>query len=397
MSEEDKIKEILQSKFENFEADVHPDLWSNIESQLPSGPASTPPIGQSVSTLKTITQLAVVKWGALVGGAALIAAGVYVSVGTQSNSSLTVTPKIEQPISEENSSEKTNQKNQGIEEESRTALTENGAESIEKDQNASFSKKSTQQQEEKPTIAATATSENSAQESELALNETTSTVKENHSQSAGEKQNTNQEAVPTNKVNFQVGDEVWNDVAQSSIISSPVSGTAPLNVDFSSFVEYQKIRWDFGDGSPATESLNAQHTYSEEGVYYITMIGQKADGTVTLEKALIEVRPSQEVAQNQNAEVKEASELFVPNVFTPNLDGQNDAFVVRSKGIKSFSMTIFNRGGQVVFESNQIDQGWNGNEETGDICPEGLYFYQITAVGTDDKIYAPKGFVKLIR
>lgn len=397
MSEEDKIKEILQSKFENFEADVHPDLWSNIESQLTSQPASTPPSGQSISTLKSITQFAVVKWGALLGGAALVAAGVYVAVRSQSTTPLTSTSKVEQPISKENSSEKTNPKNQNTEEGTRTVLTENSTESIEKDQNASFSENSTQQQEEKLTNSTTVQSEGASQDGELATNETTSTSTSKNAQSAVENQSNSQEAVPTNKVNFQVGDEVWNDVTQSSIISSPVSGTAPLNVDFSSFVEYEKIRWDFGDGSPAIESLNAQHTYTEQGVYYITMIGQKADGTVTLEKALIEVRPSQTVAQNQNVEVQEASELFVPNVFTPNMDGQNDAFVVRSKGIQSFSMTIFNRGGQVVFESNQIENGWNGNEETGDICPEGLYFYQITAVGTDDKIYAPKGFVKLIR
>jgi gliding motility-associated-like protein len=62
-------------------------------------------------------------------------------------------------------------------------------------------------------------------------------------------------------------------------------------------------------------------------------------------------------------------EYFTPNAFSPNGDGLNDFFKVNAlyKNV-SFNMVIYNRWGQLVFESDNIDQGWDGSWG-GQICP----------------------------
>lgn len=94
------------------------------------------------------------------------------------------------------------------------------------------------------------------------------------------------------------------------------------------------------------------------------------------------------------------SELWVPNSFTPNGDGKNDVFkAVGSGKIKSFEMLIFNRWGERVFESNNINNGWNGtfNENPS---PEGVYhwiiIYYPTGNFSTDKL-SQSGYVLLLR
>jgi gliding motility-associated-like protein len=68
--------------------------------------------------------------------------------------------------------------------------------------------------------------------------------------------------------------------------------------------------------------------------------------------------------------------LVIPNCFTPNGDGFNERFNVESGNIISFSMLIFNRWGQKLFETKDISYGWDG-KVSGRLCPVGTYFYLI--------------------
>ena len=64
------------------------------------------------------------------------------------------------------------------------------------------------------------------------------------------------------------------------------------------------------------------------------------------------------------------------NVFTPNGDGQNDEFIIDGTSIEEFEMKIFNRWGERVFETTDVNTTWNGKvNNTGISCPEGTYFY----------------------
>jgi gliding motility-associated-like protein len=69
------------------------------------------------------------------------------------------------------------------------------------------------------------------------------------------------------------------------------------------------------------------------------------------------------------------SELWFPNVFTPNKDGLNDRFrPVSLRVIGSFQILIFNRWGQQLYESNDPYTGWDGTYN-GNMCPDGVYYY----------------------
>lgn len=91
--------------------------------------------------------------------------------------------------------------------------------------------------------------------------------------------------------------------------------------------------------------------------------------------------------------------LFVPDAFTPNGDGVNDEFTAIGYNIKTFLMQIYNRWGVKVFETTQIDKGWNGDCKQTD-CETGVYAYYIEWTGALYGVYTggtERGNVTLIR
>lgn len=85
----------------------------------------------------------------------------------------------------------------------------------------------------------------------------------------------------------------------------------------------------------------------------------------------------------------DTSMLFVPNVFTPG--GSNPVFFISSYGLIEYSIKIFDRWGDKVFESNDVREYWNGNNVS-----DGTYYYVIRATGLGKKEYDKKGFVQKI-
>jgi gliding motility-associated-like protein len=85
--------------------------------------------------------------------------------------------------------------------------------------------------------------------------------------------------------------------------------------------------------------------------------------------------------------------VIIPNIFTPNGDGDNDEFIIADEhgGIKTFSMAIFNRWGKKVFETSDIRNGWNG-----DNSPDGTYFYIITAETSNGQPFNKQGYFQLL-
>ena len=89
--------------------------------------------------------------------------------------------------------------------------------------------------------------------------------------------------------------------------------------------------------------------------------------------------------------------IFVPNVFTPNKDGQNDGFNISGNCIESIHKIIYNRWGMVMFESTQINEVWDGTTSTGADVPEGTYFYIFTVTQTNQTEKVFKGYLTLLR
>jgi gliding motility-associated-like protein len=94
---------------------------------------------------------------------------------------------------------------------------------------------------------------------------------------------------------------------------------------------------------------------------------------------------------------KDTSSLTIPNVFTPNGDGLNDVFKPITKNIETLQCTIYNRWGIQVAELKEPSQVWDGRNTAGIQCTAGVYYYVLSAKGTDAKEYEEKGFVQLIR
>lgn len=88
--------------------------------------------------------------------------------------------------------------------------------------------------------------------------------------------------------------------------------------------------------------------------------------------------------------------MYVPNAFTPNDDGNNDLFEVKGTHIISFDMKIFNRWGELLFETDDIHKGWDGKFNGSD-CPTGVYVVQIFARGTLTQRESYNGNITLIR
>lgn len=137
--------------------------------------------------------------------------------------------------------------------------------------------------------------------------------------------------------------------------------------------------WDFGDGNSDT-SQNPNHTYSGDSeTYQVTLIITNANGCVGSGTKTVEL----------------FHDINVPNIITPNNDGINDAFFIKTAGIKSYQLVIVNRWGNVVFKSTDPQIIWDGTID-GQQASEGVYFYTLN-VSSSTKDYKFQGNVTLIR
>ena len=70
----------------------------------------------------------------------------------------------------------------------------------------------------------------------------------------------------------------------------------------------------------------------------------------------------------------------MPDVFSPNSDGSNDLFFIKSDGLSEFHIVVMNENNRTVFQSSEADFKWNGNDLDGTPAMKGRYVYFITAI-----------------
>jgi len=88
--------------------------------------------------------------------------------------------------------------------------------------------------------------------------------------------------------------------------------------------------------------------------------------------------------------------IFIPNGFTPNNDFQNDIFYVRSQILNNMTLSVFDRWGEKLFESNSVNSGWDGKFK-GEYCQPGVYVYYFKGQCLNEKYFEKKGNITLIR
>jgi gliding motility-associated-like protein len=135
----------------------------------------------------------------------------------------------------------------------------------------------------------------------------------------------------------------------------------PIHADFqSTFTTNQTVAfgnlstgavsylWNFGDGSnDSTSTLeNPEHYYANEGTYKVMLVATNQNGCSDTAYHTVIILPD--------------FYFYSPNAFTPNKNGDNDVFTGYGSGIKTYRMRIFDRWGNLLFESNDINVGWDG-------------------------------------
>jgi gliding motility-associated-like protein len=94
--------------------------------------------------------------------------------------------------------------------------------------------------------------------------------------------------------------------------------------------------------------------------------------------------------------VCEEPEIFIPSAFTPNEDNNNDWVFVRGNTIRNLLFRIYNRWGELVFESNDPSNGWDG-KYNGKLATPAVYVYYVEAICFDNQRFFKKGNISLIR
>ncbi|UPT68899.1 MAG: gliding motility-associated C-terminal domain-containing protein [Sphingobacteriales bacterium JAD_PAG50586_3] len=95
------------------------------------------------------------------------------------------------------------------------------------------------------------------------------------------------------------------------------------------------------------------------------------------------------------ARVTPGAILYIPNAFTPNGDGINETFVPKGDGIETFKMLIYNRWGELLYETTDLQQGWDGTYQ-GVLSQQDVYIYKVSARGLAYGIVEQEGTVTLI-
>lgn len=145
--------------------------------------------------------------------------------------------------------------------------------------------------------------------------------------------------------------------------------------------------WDFGD-QQTNSQFSPSHSYQQNiaSNYAVQLYVQTAYGCIDSILKIIQI--------------KEQILIFIPNAFTPDQDEFNPTFKpIISDGIdlNSYHLTIFNRWGEVIFESYDSQIGWDGYYGTA-LSPDGTYTWKVQFDGLSDaNRFVKTGMVTLIR
>lgn len=89
--------------------------------------------------------------------------------------------------------------------------------------------------------------------------------------------------------------------------------------------------------------------------------------------------------------------LFVPDTFSPNNDGLNDTFEIKGQLINKLEITVYDRWGNVLYNTKDGTRGWDGTDVNGRELSPGFYTYKIEYTDTKERVYSKLGTVNLIR
>jgi gliding motility-associated-like protein len=190
-----------------------------------------------------------------------------------------------------------------------------------------------------------------------------------------------------------VSDECQTFVVQGTTEVAVVKPTANFTISSETVfnnlpIQFQNLTvngetyvWDFGDSNGSTD-VHPNNTYLDPGFYNVTLIAYDDKGcTDTI------MRP---------IEIEEEWYIYVPNAFTPDGDRFNNDFRVSTVGIQTLNISIFNRWGEAIFTSNDLDFLWDGTF-SGAYVQDGVYTYKIQFLTNSERRKTISGHVNVLR
>ncbi|MCO5267774.1 MAG: gliding motility-associated C-terminal domain-containing protein [Brumimicrobium sp.] len=163
---------------------------------------------------------------------------------------------------------------------------------------------------------------------------------------------------------------------------SDIPVTTPLlSVETDTNFNVVSYQWFPTDGLSCTDCPNpiASPDHSTQYILVVTA-SDGCKGTDTIQINLVET----------------CREIFVPNIFSPNRDGENDEFQVFGSCISKFELNIFDRWGMMIFQSFDQDNHWDGKVNGSDVNT-GTYAYQVRIITTYGEEIEKSGTFTLVR
>ena len=169
-----------------------------------------------------------------------------------------------------------------------------------------------------------------------------------------------------------------------------LGGSAPFNANFISYFTDAVIHYEWQiTTDPEFENIDYRiyqqdldYTFTEEGQHYVRFVGSNSDGSCEAFSDIFTIFIG-------------ASELKIPNAFSPNGDGVNDIWKVAYRSLLEFKCWIFDRHGHQIYYFDDPNGGWDGKNGSKFVNP-GVYFYVIEAKGSDGRKYKKKGDINIL-
>ena len=175
-----------------------------------------------------------------------------------------------------------------------------------------------------------------------------------------------------------------NSVADFTVEPSTVSISNPVISITNASVGVDTYAWDFGDYTISSITDPLSHTYLDTGTYQINLITLTQNGCAD--------------TASQTVIIAADFVFFIPNAFSPNNDIYNKTFSGKGMYIKKYEMFIFDRWGNIVFYTDELDDAWDGKIGNTNIDAQAdTYVYDIKIVDINREKHIYRGSVSLLR
>jgi gliding motility-associated-like protein len=188
------------------------------------------------------------------------------------------------------------------------------------------------------------------------------------------------------------GQDQHSDTSKVYILPNAFFEMAPrvvyINDEAVNFMNYSEnadiVLWEFGDGETSSE-LEPKHIYTKPGVFTVRL-------TVTTKNNCFDIYEKENAVM-----VEPAGRIEYPDVFSPSAQlEENKVFSPGvEENVEEYHLMIFNRWGELIFESNDIKVGWDGYYQ-GNIAKQDVYVYKAEGKYINGANFTKTGDVTLL-